>query len=819
MSKQLIHALWFSRYDEAFNLLLEGSFKKNSKTVKSGLTAMHLAAKNGYTHLLEIMAKLGFNINATSKRGLTPLHYAVMNQHVDATKALLALKADVDAMDADKVTPLHRAVTCNTSAGVAITEALLKAKANPNVVDRAKKSPLHEAVLANAYSQVRLLVQSKADPHAKDRLGCTPIEYATENKYTRIEEFLSKNYADQEASDTDSEDVTDYQFFDEGFSPSFRKHQISLSGNLDDTEIHFEEQWIAPNNDCAFIGLGTDRASLAETLRNNATENIRKLMWQEIAEAILTEIYHPEGVNDILDEYYANLDLAPEPLKSFSMREDVFLGYLDLLEDPDKKIWLGYHAAKVYASLKNIQLYIWTRNDDESLTLSDQNEVPLADQEIHLLHRDDYTHFNFLIKSETFEDKLDSVGSELSALSIDEKKQEFAIPHFRGVHFYKEHFTRQQRKQSIDVHRKQNVGALPQLGLYSSATYELAKAKLGLPETATDETLTALEDKLSKANQKVVNSMQGLQNEKQVDACLGRKKESREIYSSRYAEFVQRYVNSYQTLMEDMKAAPNKKIDGRTGKAKTIKWKTLKRFGFTKLPLLSTSETVYWGLEYASALLNWDKFGTHQPRNGAATVLGPCYASDGHPRFPYLGILYVTLHAHAELTDEISTRILDLFSDNEIDVKNSSPGGPLKGGYIKARERVFIGGVERDYVKLSLVIRVPSFYHDFRPFIQEKYGITEKEYNNFKNKLSDFGHRYARGGVRNISAFHETEQNIIQLVINRQQQIIEEKIKHVAEKENMICHYLGLDKTKTQTKAPELEDFVKRKEQSKKRPK
>lgn len=580
--------------------------------------------------------------------------------------------------------------------------------------------------------------------------------------------------------------------------------------------VHFEEEWILPNGDCAFIGLGTDRASFAETLRNNVTEHIRELMWEEIAEAISTKIYQPDGVDAILNAYYAAPDLAPEPLKSFSIREEVFLGYLNLLEDPHKKIWLGYTAAKIYASLKNIKLYIWTQNDDASLTLAEQSETVIADQEIHLLHTVDYTHFNLLVKREHFDDKLDSAEHELNALSLDEKKTEIAIPHFRGMHFYKEHFTRTQRKQSIDVHRKQNAGILPQTGLYSSATYELAKSTLGLPETVTAETLVTLEANLSKANQQVMHSMRALQNEKQVTACLGRGKESRETYSSRYIEFVQRYVNSYQSLTDDMKKAARKKTDGRTGQRKKTKWKTLKNLGFTKLPLLSTSEIVEWGLEYASALLNWDKSGTHQPREGAITVLGPCYASDGHPRFPYLGIVYVTLHAHPELTDEISTRILDLFADNEVDTKCSSPGGHLKGGYLKARERVFIGGIEREHVKLSLVFRVPSFYHEFRPFIEKKYGIKEQEYNNFKNKLSNHGYLYPNGKVRNISAFHQTEQDIIQLVIDRQKELIERKIEQVAEKENMLCQYLGLSKTITQAEEPKLEDFIKRKKSAKK---
>lgn len=225
MSMSLIKALLSSNYDEAFNLLLKRNFTKNSKTKAQGLTAVHLAASNGYAHMLKIMAKLGFDIDATSKRGLTPLHYAVMKQHVAATRVLIAMNANINAKDVNGITPLHLAVVHNTSAGVAITQVLLAAKANPNIVDRDKTSPLHEATLANAYSQVRLLVQSQANPNLKDEWDYTPIECAVEKKYDRIKTFLSKVYIDENASDTDSEDVTDYQFFDE-YAPNIVEKKI-----------------------------------------------------------------------------------------------------------------------------------------------------------------------------------------------------------------------------------------------------------------------------------------------------------------------------------------------------------------------------------------------------------------------------------------------------------------------------------------------------------------------------------------------------------------------------------------------------------------
>lgn len=832
MSKALIQALISSRYDTALELLLEGKFEKNAENEK-GLTAIHIAASKGYCQLLKLMIKLGFDKNATTEDGRTPLHFAVEKMHVDATNYLLSLPVDVNVSDNSGSTPLHLAVEHNTSAGLEITRALLDAQADPNFPDKTSKTPLHLAVLANAYSQVRLLVQSEANRHRKDNLQCSPLDYATQKRLTRIKAFLMASYCDEDASDTDSEDITDYQFLDDNginktpksSNPSLDKQPVLLSGNIGEQTLQFEEMWIVPNGDCAFIGLGTDRASLTNTLRQHPTEAIRELMWSEIADAILTKIYKPYGSNAILEKYFANSNANPNPLKTFCLQNRIFRGYLALLENPDNKVWLGYQTAKAYATLKNIQLYIWTKNDDETLTLADQNETAQANQEIHLLHTEGFTHFNLLVKKESFDDALDSIEKRIDALSLNEQKQaknkptisvdDFAIPHFRGMHFYQKYFTRKQRKQNIDVHRQQNAGKLPRIGLYSGATYEIADSDLELPKTVTEKSLNKLEAKLSQANTKVIQSLQHLQADKNVDACLGRGPSKHKTYSSRYTEFVQRYVNSYQTLMEDMKNASTIEIDDLTDKTLTTKWTTFKNLRFTKLPLVSTSEEVYWGLEYASALLNWDKFGTHQPRKLGISVLAPSYNADGHPRFPYLGILYVTLHSHAKLTDEISTRILDLFSDDEIVLKCGGPGGHLKSGYLKARERVFIGGIERDCVKLSLVVRVPSFYHEYRPFILDKYGITENEYNRFKDKLRAYGHLSSTGTMRNAVEFHNTEQNIIQCVINRQNDLIKKKITHIAEKQNIECRYLGLDASQTQLEPPLLNEFIEKNKVSK----
>ena len=116
-------------------------------------------------------------------------------------------------------------------------------------------------------------------------------------------------------------------------------------------------------------------------------------------------------------------------------------------------------------------------------------------------------------------------------------------------------------------------------------------------------------------------------------------------FDSRFDEYIQRYVNSYGTLSKAMEQAKNKKIDkdNRMSMRTKTKWTVLKDLGFTKLPLVSTSEESRWAIEYATALVNWNKQ-KHTLRKVGITPLIPDYSLDGHPKHPYLGIVYVTLH-------------------------------------------------------------------------------------------------------------------------------------------------------------------------------
>ncbi len=822
MSDKLIQALTHQQYDWVASILASGKFTVSS-TDAQGRTAMHLAATAGYSDMLIRLYKLGFDAQIRAQNGQSPLHDAVHAEQMECIDSLLSLDVDVNAVNNDNQTALHLSVVQNTQASIQITKRLLECAAEVNATDIKVQTPLHRAVQANAYSQVRLLVQAKANINASDNMHHVPAHYAVGLEFSRLKSFLEKLYEYDNASDTDSEDEDDYYFSEKHYQHnnndewhSIGTQSMPLSAVLNHETVQFQEEWISPNGDCAFIGLGTDRALLTSTLRLGCeNEIVRRQLWTEIAEAIQTDIYQPKGFEAALSSYYNNPHQNPNPLEQFCLIKTVYLGYLDLLSHSVDGIWLGCQSALAYAYLKNITLYIWAKNDEQILSLQHEHIAEEPTQEIHLLHTGGFTHFNLLVKQDEMALTLEAMNEKMQSLSLQEgvlnaeRDMGIGIAHYRGVHFYKEHFSREERAKSRKFHIAQDKGEIERQGLYSGATHEKAKVSFKLPNM-NKHALQQRGKKLQHASKSVVTAMLDLKKFKNVNSCLGRSLVvSREKYSSRYIEYVQRYVNSYQTLMGDMALAPNRKVDGRSSQRTRDKWTVLKGLGFTKLPFVSTSESPHWGLEYATAMLNWDKSDTHQPREGAITVLAPKYQADGHCQFPYLGILYVSLHLRKDLSNGLSTRILDLFTQDNIDIKCSSPGGHVSGGYVKARERVFIGGIDADYVKLSSVIRVPNFYKDYRDFMQAKYGMSKEIYNTFKRKLAKYGFMMpVSAKMRNEKEFFRTEQEIIQYVIQAQEQLIEQKIVHIANELDLTLSYIGVDDKTNNSSLPEISEFV-----------
>ncbi|GAB4813625.1 hypothetical protein N2152v2_000671 [Parachlorella kessleri] len=76
---------------------------------RDGTTALHLAAKSGFTNAVELLVTAGADLGAQDKNGNTPLHYAVMNSSVQAAAALVEAGAPLNVANASGRTALGEA--------------------------------------------------------------------------------------------------------------------------------------------------------------------------------------------------------------------------------------------------------------------------------------------------------------------------------------------------------------------------------------------------------------------------------------------------------------------------------------------------------------------------------------------------------------------------------------------------------------------------------------------------------------------------------------------------------------------------------------
>ena len=120
---------------------LKGGNDVNSKSIYSGWTPLHVAARYGAKEATELLIKNGANINIkTGDRpsvGKTPLHLAAWGGHFDIVEILIAKGADLNTRGGiGGSTPLADSATKE------IADLLISKGANVNATDFDDKTPL-----------------------------------------------------------------------------------------------------------------------------------------------------------------------------------------------------------------------------------------------------------------------------------------------------------------------------------------------------------------------------------------------------------------------------------------------------------------------------------------------------------------------------------------------------------------------------------------------------------------------------------------------------------------------------------------------------
>jgi ankyrin repeat protein len=160
-------------------------------TAKGGkaVTAMHVAAREGYTDILLLLLDHGAAVDGRGLSGQTPLHRAAWSGRVDAGQCLLDYGADINAQSDDKGTPLFLAAI---HGHVDFIRILLERRAAIDVRNVAGQSPLQWAVQGGRIEAVRLLLEHGADANARNVFDETPSHVASGPRRQEIVELLSE---------------------------------------------------------------------------------------------------------------------------------------------------------------------------------------------------------------------------------------------------------------------------------------------------------------------------------------------------------------------------------------------------------------------------------------------------------------------------------------------------------------------------------------------------------------------------------------------------------------------------------------------------
>lgn len=140
---------------------------------------LHDAAKEGnLADVSLILEEPGCQIDG-KQLGFAASHLAAKGGHLEVLALLLDRGSDIQLRGANGYTPLHCAAECNAAKAITL---LLARGADLHDADTANRdSALHVAALNGRLEATKLLVARAADVHAKNKLGNTPKDDATQS--------------------------------------------------------------------------------------------------------------------------------------------------------------------------------------------------------------------------------------------------------------------------------------------------------------------------------------------------------------------------------------------------------------------------------------------------------------------------------------------------------------------------------------------------------------------------------------------------------------------------------------------------------------
>ena len=230
-SRQPIHQAVQSGSLRGTKLLVDANAECVHALDEGNIGPAWIAAQGGYIDILRLLIMHKVNVNIPeSENKRTALHQAAQNGHTKVVEMLLQNGADPDPVDNSGVTPLwlaaqsghHEIVSMILDRGTAEKKKIdLEAEWGTN-----ERRPIHQAAQGGHLKTVQLLLEKGADCDPDDESGTTPLWSAAQNGNAELMRELLKAGA--------RVDVTPYE---RNRQPI---HQAAANGHLEAVRVLLE---------------------------------------------------------------------------------------------------------------------------------------------------------------------------------------------------------------------------------------------------------------------------------------------------------------------------------------------------------------------------------------------------------------------------------------------------------------------------------------------------------------------------------------------------------------------------------------------------
>ncbi|XP_070553325.1 LOW QUALITY PROTEIN: ankyrin-3-like, partial [Ptychodera flava] len=173
----------------------ENNFRRSQKARNQKLTALHLAAENGYSNIVKILVESGARIDAKDIIGRTPFHMAATKGKLEVVKYFVHKGIFLDMVTNKNNTCLHLAAK---GSHLGVVKYLLKRGAGANALTMSLQTPLHLAACQENIDIVVYVLKYGAQIDAVDLHDWTALYYAAQNGQDRVIRLLVANGAQVE---------------------------------------------------------------------------------------------------------------------------------------------------------------------------------------------------------------------------------------------------------------------------------------------------------------------------------------------------------------------------------------------------------------------------------------------------------------------------------------------------------------------------------------------------------------------------------------------------------------------------------------------